>query len=50
MPVKLLYAKFDNLEIELAKLSDAQKKDFSNMADMYGQHELEITKLERKPV
>jgi len=44
------HAKFDNLEIELAKLSGEQKEAFQALADMYGQHELEITKLKRKPV
>lgn len=44
------HAKFDNLEIELAKLSGEQKEAFRALADMYGQHELEITKLKRKPV
>jgi len=44
------HAKLDNLEIELAKLSGDQKEAFQALADMYGQHEFEITKLKRKPI
>ena len=44
------HVKFDNLEIEVAKLSGEQKEASRALADMYGQHELEITKLKRKPV
>jgi hypothetical protein len=41
-------AKLDHLEIELAKLSGEQKESFQALADMYGQHELEISKLRRR--
>jgi chromosome segregation ATPase len=40
-------AKLDNLEVELAKLSGEQKNSFEALANMYGHHEFEITKLKQ---
>jgi septation ring formation regulator EzrA len=40
-------AKLDNLEVELAKLSGEQQQSFEALSNMYGHHELEITKLKQ---
>jgi hypothetical protein len=50
-------AQLDSLEIESAKLSGVvhqgfaeQKESIQSLADMYGQHELELGKLRRRSV
>lgn len=40
-------AKLDNIEIELAKQSGEQKESFQALANMYGEHQFEITKLKQ---
>jgi hypothetical protein len=40
-------AKLDNLQIDLAKLSGEQQQSFDALSNMYGHHELEITKLKQ---